>query len=387
MGITLELPGMEPEQDVVSTESAELVVVGEVIKQEVSETFQRIEKLSPEEQQQVEAFAKKIDLSQSDVILHYGENAQRKLENFADKALQGVVGRDVGEVGKLLAEMSTSIKDFNDKADSNGKILMVFRSLKRKTEILMVKYSEVTETLEKVKKDLTGQRTNLLVDIKMLDKMYKENLDYYKELTMYILAGHKSLEDTRNGELRILQLKAQESGLQEDALLYNDLNDHCESFEKQLFDLELTREICLQTAPQIRLVQKTDEQLARKIQSSITNTIPIWKQKIAIALAIQHNEEAAEVQKGITDLTSQMLEENAKKLHVSMVAAAKESERGIVDVKAVVACNNELLATFDDLWTIREEGCKTRAEARKELQKAEDDLKQKLLNVGRRAQS
>lgn len=352
---------------------------------EVSATLAQIENLSPEKQKQVKSFAKQIDLHNSEVITRYGEVAQQKLETFANEALRGVAGHDVGEIGELLSEMSVSIKDFNDESDN--KLLNFFRSMTRKAEILRVKYDGVVETLERVKKQLIGQRATLLVDIKKLDEMYDQNLEYYEELTLYILAGEQRLEEIRNGELQDLQRKAAETGDQRDAFLYSDLRDHCESFEKQLHDLKLTRAVCLQTAPQIRLVQKTDDELARKIQSSINNTIPIWKQKIAIALAIQHNEEAADMQRNITDLTSRMMEENAKRLHTSMVAAAKESERGIIDIEAIKSSNAETLQMIDDVLAIQEEGRRRRAEAEIELRNIEEDLKRKLIGASQQITS
>lgn len=380
MSITLELPGITPEETVEPE-----VVTKEVVESEVSAVLAQLESLPQKEQQQVEAFAKQIDLHNSEIITRYGEPAQRKLETFTDRALQGVTGRDVGEIGKLLSNMSVSIKNFNSKTDS--KFLNIFRSLEKKAEEIRVQYDETSNTLERIKKELLGQRTTLLVDIKMLDEMYQQNLEYYKELTMYILAGKKKLEDVRKGELEELRQKAESTGAQEDAFAYNDLKDQCENFEKQIYDLELTRAICLQTAPQIRMVQKTDEQLTRKIQSSINNTIPIWKQKISIALAVQHNEEAGRIQKEMTDLTSQMIEENARKLHTSVVAAAKESERGIIDIEAIRVGNTELLATIDDVLTVQEEGRKARADAEAELVKAEEELKQKLIGVSQQATS
>lgn len=378
MSITLELPTTATE------ETATSVVTGANVLKEVNDTLRQVAELQPEEQQQVETFAKQIDLHSSEIITRYGEAAQQKLETFTNGALEGVVGRDVGEIGDLLSEMSVSIKDFNKDVESGG-LLGVFRSVQRKAELIRVKYTEVAETLERVKKDLLGQRTTLLVDIKMLDEMYQQNLEYYKELTMYILAGKQKLEEAREGELVELKRQAEVTGTQKDAFLYSDFKDQCENFEKQLHDLELTRAVCLQTAPQIRLVQKTDEQLARKIQSSVNNTIPIWKQKIAVLLAVQHNEDAAKMQKQITDLTSQMMEETARKLHASTVAAAKESERGIIDVEAIKVSNTELLATIDDVLAIQEEGRKRRAAAEVELRKAEEDLQQKLLGASQRA--
>lgn len=380
MGITLELPGT------MSGETAELGTVKQAdVLNEVDADLKRLEELPPEDRQQIEAFVQQIDLHNSEVITRYGESAQRKLETFTDRALQGVTGRDVGEIGELLSNMSVSIKNFNTKTDS--KFVNIFRSFKKKAEEIRVQYDETSETLERIKKELLGQRTILLVDIKTLDDMYKQNLEYHKELTMYILAGKQKLDAVRRGELEELRQKAESSGAQEDAFAYNDLRDQCENFEKQIHDLELTRAVCLQTAPQIRLVQKTNEQLARKIQSSINNTIPIWKQKISIALAIQHNEDAGRIQKEVTDLTSQMIEDNARKLHASVVAAARESERGIIDIEAIRTGNTELLATIDEVLTIQDEGRKAREAAGAELAKAENDLRQKLLGASQRTTS
>lgn len=347
---------------------------------ETAATFAVAENLSSEEQAQVQAFAKQIDLHNSAVITCYGEGAQRKLESFTNKALEGVTGRDVGEIGKLLSEMSVSIKNFDTDVD-DGKVLGFFRSTKKKVESLRVRYEEISKSLERIKKELLGQRTTLIVDIKMLDEMYQQNLEYYKELTMYIMAGKAKLEETRSGEMEALRLKAQETNTEENAFAYSDLRDRCDSFENQLYDLELTRQICLQTAPQIRLVQKNDERIAQKIQSSMNNTIPVWKQKITLALAIQHSEDATRMQKEITDLTSEMIRENARRLHASTVAAAREAERGIIDLDAIKTSNAELLATIDEVISIHEEGRKKRAEAEIELRAAEDELKQKLIGM------
>lgn len=350
-----------------------------------SETMSQLQKLSAAEQRQVDNFAKQIDLHNSAIIASYGEAAQRKLETLTDSALKGVAGRDTGEIGKLLTEMSVSIKNFNAETVDN-KAPSIFRKAKKKAETLRVKYDGVTATLDRIRKDLEGQRLRLLTDVNMLDSMYGQNLDYYKELTMYILAGRQKLEETQQGELEVLRQKAEMSGSQEDAFAYNDLKNMCENFDKQLYDLELTRTVCLQTAPQIRLVQNTNAQLVRKIQSSINNSIPIWKQKLAIALAMEHNRTATEAQKSMTDLTSRMLEENAKLLHMGTVAATKEAERGIIDIESVMLCNSELIATIDDVLNIQEEGRKARAEAKIELGKAEEELRQKLLSASQRQQ-
>jgi len=377
--IKLELPKMTSE---VSADPERSISKTEVLN-DTSEAISQLQRLSESERRQVDSFAKQIDLHNSAIIASYGEAAQRKLESLTDNALSSVSGRDTGEVGDLLAEMSIEIKNFNDDT-VDSKVPSLFRSVKKKTETLRVKYDSVSSTLDRIKKDLEAQRLRLLTDVDMLDGMYQQNLDYYKELTMYILAGRQKLEETQNGELEDLRRKAETTGSQEDAFLYNDLRNMCENFDQQLYDLELTRTVCLQTAPQIRLVQNTNSQLVRKIQSSINNSIPIWKQKLAIALAMEHNQAATRAQKGITDLTSKMLVENAKSLHMGTVAAAKEAERGIIDIEAVMVSNTELIATIDDVLNIQEEGRKTRAEAKVELQKAEEELRKKLLNASQR---
>lgn len=377
--INLVLPGTMSD----TSKESEYLMSREDVLSATSETMNQLQKLSESEQRQVDNFAKQIDLHNSAIIASYGEAAQRKLETLTDGALKGVAGRDTGEIGKLLSEMSVSIKNFNDET-VDSKAPGFLRKAKKKTETLRVKYDGVSNTLDRIKKDLEGQRMRLLTDVNMLDGMYKQNLDYYKELTMYILAGRQKLEETQRGELEELRRKAETTGSQEDAFLYNDLRNMCENFDKQLYDLELTRTVCLQTAPQIRLVQNTNAQLVRKIQSSINNSIPIWKQKLAIALAMEHNRTATEAQKSMTDLTSKMLEENARLLHMGTVAAAKEAERGIIDIESVVLCNGELIATIDDVLSIQEEGRKARAEAKIELQKAEEELRQKLLSASQR---
>lgn len=374
--IKLELPDSLPTPGTTFVSTPESAPAkDEAILAEVTATIQQIESLPEEDQRQIEDFAKQIDLHSNDLILRYGVKAQEKLTSFTDSALQGVKSRDLGEVGNLLTEMSVNIKGFNSAADN--KFFGTIRSAKK----LRAKYTDVCTVLENVKKGLMGQHAMLLVDIKLLDQLFKQNLEYYKELTMYILAGKKRLEEIRNGELAELRKTAETSITASDAFAYQDLENHCNSFEQQLSDLEITRAICLQTAPQIRLVQRTDEQLIRKIQSSINNTIPIWKQKIALALAIQHSEDAAKMQKEITDLTSEMLKETAKKLHVSAVAAAKESERSIVDIDAFKTSNDELLTTIDDVLMIQKEGCEKRIAAEIELRKAEGELRAKLIGV------
>lgn len=373
--IKLVLPGASPT-------GSGLAATGTVLTK-TSTTMNQLQKLTESEQKQVSDFAKQIDLRDSALIVSYGVAAQKKLGGLTKNALKGVSGQDTGEVGKLLAEMSVSIKSYNDEANDSKKPSFL-RSVQKKAETLRVKYDSVTHTLERIAKELENQRMKLLADVNMLDDMYNKNLDYYKELTMYILAGRERLEEAENGELEELRKNAEMSGSQEDAFLYNDFRNMCDNFSHQLSDLEITRTVCLQTAPQIRLVQDTNTQLVRKIQSSINNTLPIWEQKLAIALALEHSRLAAEAQKSVTDLTGKMLEDTAKLLHLATTESAREAERGIIDIDAVIASNTELIAAIQDVLSIREEGCKARAEARVVLEKAEEELRQTLLGASQR---
>lgn len=382
--IKLVLPGKTEEPK--KTEMATLETMANQAQEEADVAMSQAGELSDEELAQVRSFAKQIDLHDSAVIVSYGAPAQQKLNGLATGALENVTGQDVGEIGDLLAKMSTSIKGFNKEAESS-KTPSLFRSVKKKAEQLRVRYDSVENTLKGIADNLERQRLQLLVDIEMLDDMYESNLNYYKELKMYIEAGKMKLKEVRGGELAELKKKAEATHDREDAQRYNDLRSHCENFDKQLYDLELTQTICMQTAPQIRLVQNTNMQLVQKIQSSINNSIPLWKQKLGTALGMQHSQEAAAAQKEMADLTSQMLEENAKLLHMGTVAAARESERGIIDVNSVMVSNQELIETIKDLFTIQEEGRTAREEARAKLQQAGNELRQVLLDASQRGKS
>ncbi len=340
----------------------------------------KIEQLTDAEQRQVREFAQKIDLHNSKVVASYGVGAQKKLGSLTDKSLKNVTGRDTGQVGELLLEMSLSIKDF-DKEAANSKKPGLLRSVKTKTQALRVKYENVTTTLDRIADNLEDHRKTLLNDIGMLDGMYDDNLNYFKEITMYILAGRMKLDEIRKGELEDLRQKADTTKAPEDAFQYADLRNRCENFDKQLHDLELTRAVCLQSAPQIRLVQDTDNNLVRKIQSSINNSIPIWKQKLGVALALEHDRKSALAQKTVTDLTSQMLVSTAEMLHTGVVESAKEAERGIVNIDDVLRSNTELINTIKDVIAVREQGRTARIEAAAKLVEAEEDLRAVLLTA------
>ncbi len=382
MGIVLELPKVDEATEVVALGQEVSAQEGGAtrqsdVQQEVAQALKEAERLSPEEKSMVDDFARQIDLNNATMMLHYGTNAQKKLGVFSNIALKGVQGRDVGEIGELLAEMSTEIEKFNQNVEKAP--LRLFLSAKRKQDKLTARYEQVSKTLDRIVKELEGQKISLEVDIKMLEQTYEQNLEHLRELTMYILAGKQKLAEVRGGELMDLHSQAKQSGLHEDALACSDLEAQCNNFEKRLHDLELTRQICLQTAPQIRLVQQTDQDLLLKIQSSIDNTLPLWRNKMMIGLAIDRQSQASEAQRTITDLTNAMLKDNAERLHTSVVNATKEAERGVIDVETVETSNRELIATIKEVLTIQDNGRKQRQIAEARLQQAEDELKNALI--------
>ncbi len=352
----------------------------ELLVQDASELVKEAENLSPEERKQVDDFAAQINLHDAGLISRYGEVAQQKSSGLAGSALKGVSGKDLGEIGNLLSQMVVEIKGLDPDHEKGG--FSLFKNTKKKIETLRVKYDEVSHSLERISKELTGQRMVLLKDIELLDKLYDENLSYYKELTMYILAGKQKLSEVRNGELIELKNKAKDTGSQEDALAARDLSDLCDQFEKQLYDLELTRTICIQTAPQIRLVQVTDREMARKIQSSIVNTIPLWERRMELAIGMEHSKQAIQMQKAVTDITNQMLKDQSEALKINSIESAKESERGIVDMETLKKTNEDLIATIDEVMKIREDGRAKRQQAEDELREIEDQLKERLIGAG-----
>lgn len=337
--------------------------------------------LSEEEKAQVEAFAKQIDLTNSTVILQYGAGTQKKLADFSESALDNVKSKDLGEVGELLTNVVTELKDF-DAEESKG-FLGIFKKSSNKLEAMKAKYAKAETNVNQICTVLEGHQVQLLKDVAVLDKMYDLNLTYFKELSMYILAGKKKLQDTRNNELQQLIQKAQMSGLPEDAQAAKDMEAMCARFEKKIHDLELTRTIAMQTAPQIRLVQSNDTLMAEKIQSTIVNTIPLWKSQMVLALGVEHSAQAAEAQRQVTDMTNELLKKNAEKLKLATVEVAQESERGIVDIETLKATNESLITTLGEVMRIQEEGRAKRQEAEKEMLRMENELKQKLLEIHR----
>lgn len=336
--------------------------------------------LTPEERAAVDSFANQIDLTNSAMILQYGAGTQKKMADFSENALEKVRTKDLGEVGGLLSDVVAELKDFDVDEEEKG-FFGLFKKTTNKLEKMKVQYAKAETNINQICKVLETHQVQLMKDISVLDKMYELNLTYFKELSMYILAGKQKLEEVRKGELQNLVMKAQDSGLPEDAQAARDLESMCTRFEKKIHDLELTRTISMQTAPQIRLVQNNDTMMVEKIQSTIVNTIPLWKSQMVIALGVEHSTQAAEAQREVTDMTNVLLKKNAEKLKIATVETAKESERGIVEIETLKATNQALIETFDEVMKIQEEGRQKRREAETEMLRMENELKAKLLEI------
>lgn len=335
-----------------------------------------------EEQAQVDAFSEKIDLHNSNAIMSYGAGTQKKMSDFSDMALENVKNKDMGEVGKMISGLVTELTDFDVNEDDGG-IFKFFKKQTNKVVAMKAKYEKTEKSVDDIVRVLEGHQVQLLKDVATLDKMYDMNLQYFKELSMYIAAGKKRLAEVRNGELKELQEKAAATGDAQDAQAAKDLGALCDRFEKKLHDLELTRQIAIQTGPQIRLVQDSDTLMAEKIQSTIVNTIPLWKNQMVIAMGVEHSNQAAKAQHEVSELTNKLLQKNAEQLHTASVETAKESERGVVDIETLKKTNAELITTLDDVLKIQEEGRQKRAAAEQEMAKMEGELKAKLLELSK----
>ena len=347
----------------------------EAVKKEMEQTV-----LSPEEQQMVDSFAKKIDIENTNQILQYGAGTQKKMADFSDAALENVRTQDLGEVGDLITQVVGELRDF-DAAEEEKGFLGFFKKQGSKIENMKNRYAKAEVNVQKITTSLQDHQMRLMKDSAVLEKMYAQNLNYYKELTMYILAGKQKLQEVRAGKLKDLEAKAAASGLPEEAQEAKDLDSKCNRFEKKLHDLELTKTIAMQTAPQIRLVQGNDTMMAEKIQSTLVNTIPLWKSQMVLALGVEHSAQAAAAQREVNDMTNELLRKNAEKLKIATVETAKESERGIVDIETLKATNESLIATFDEVMQIQQEGRQKRQQAEVEMQRIEAELKAKLLQV------
>ena len=336
--------------------------------------------LTPEERKMVDDFASKIELSNSNMILQFGAGAQKKMADFSESALSNVQSKDLGEIGTMLSSVVTELKSFDEDEEEKG-ILGFFKKSSNKITAMKAKYAKAEVNVNRICQVLEGHQVQLLKDIAMLDKMYDLNKTYFKELSMYILAGKKKLEKAMTVELPALQEKARQSGLPEDAQAANDFASLCNRFEKKLHDLELTRMISIQMAPQIRLVQGNDTLMSEKIQSTIVNTIPLWKSQMVLALGIHHSEQAAKAQREVTDMTNELLRKNAQTLKLATIETAKESERGVVDIETLKITNESLISTLDEVMRIQTEGREKRKQAEIELRDIENQLKNKLLQV------
>ena len=362
---------LEPELD----DTPELVVKEETALQQTKpETV-----LTPEEQKIVDDFAAKIDVENTTQILQYGAGTQKKMADFSDTALANVRTQDLGEVGDLITYVVGELKGFD--AEEEKGLFGFFRKQVNKLDVMKTRYAKAEANVEKISDALQKHQVRLMKDSAVLDKMYEQNLAYFKELTMYILAGKQKLEQVRAGKLRQLEETAQRTGLAEDAQAARDLSEKCLRFEKKIHDLELTRAISIQTAPQIRMIQNNDTVMVEKIQTTLVNTIPLWKNQMVLALGIAHSTEAAQAQRQVTDITNALLKQNAEKLHMASVETAKEAERGIVDIETLKKTNAELIQTLDDVMKIQAEGRAKRQAAEIEMAKMENDLKTKLLQI------
>ena len=369
----METPSLTLEPDLGELEKKEEVIPKKQLQKE------EVPVLTPEEQKMVNDFAAKIDIENTNQILQYGAGTQKKMADFSDTALENVKTQDLGEIGDLISNVVGELKDFD--VQEEGKFFGFFRKQTSKIENLKNKYDKAQANVEKITDSLQQHQVRLMKDSAMLDKMYEQNLNYFKELTMYILAGKKKLEETRNGKLAEMKNKATLSGLPEDAQAARDLDEKCSRFEKKLHDLELTRTIAMQTAPQIRLIQNNDTVMVEKIQTTIVNTIPLWKSQMVLALGIAHSAEAAQAQRQVTDITNELLRKNAETLHMATVETAKESERGIVDLETLQKTNADLIQTLDDVMRIQMEGRQKRQAAEMEMHRMEEELKRKLLEI------
>lgn len=352
-------------------------------EQEVEEVKEKMEEEShftPEEQQQIQAFAHQINISDSNMILQYGAGAQQKLADFSEKALENVKSQDLGEVGNMLTDVVAELKNFDVDNEKKG-FLGLFHKGENKLETMKAKYDKTAVNVDKICDVLEEHQVRLLKDTAMLDQMYALNLTYYKELSMYIAAGKQKLEEVRNTQLKELMEKAQAGNDQVLAQEAKDLASYCDRFEKKLHDLELSRMISMQTAPQIRLIQNNNTMMVEKIQSTLVNTIPLWKNQMVIALGLEHAQRAAKAQNAVTDMTNELLKKNANALHEATVSTAKASERGIVDIETLTQTNAELVKTFDEVLQIQSEGRQKRLQAEADMVKMENELKQKLLEI------
>ncbi len=372
---------METEVPTLSFDVVEEPAVPVVVEKEVPQESEVLAQaqLSETEKQMVKDFVEKIDLNNTNAVLQYGAATQKKMADFSGKALENIKSKDLGEVGDMVANLVTELKSF-DVEEETG-IMAFFKKKANKITSLKAKYDEAEDNVTAISNALESHQIQLMKDVQFLDKLYGMNLGYFKEISMYILAGKEKLNQVRNGELVELRAKAEASGLPEDAQMVKDYENMCDRFEKKVNDLELSRMISLQTAPQIRLVQNSNTVMIDKIQSTLVNTIPLWKNQMVIALGIEHSTEAARAQRQVSDMTNELLKKNAAALKMATVETAKEAECGIVDMETLKNTNESLISTLDEVMKIQTEGREKRRQAEAELQNMENQLKDKLLQI------
>ena len=359
---------------------AEAVKAEAEAEEQVDSTQLELDKLSPEEQAAVREFATQIDVNNTEQVMNYGSAAQKNISEFSDAALETVKTKDLGEVGNTLTELVVQLKGLKIDEEKKG-FLGLFKKGANSIETLKVQYDKVEDNVEKIVEELEGHEVTLMKDISLMDKMYDKNSEYMKELTMYIIAGKLKIDQLRNEELPKLQKTAEESGLAEDAQIASDFANMIGRFEKKIYDLETTRMISLQMAPQIRLIQNNDSLMVEKIRTSINNTIPLWKNQMVLALTMAHSDDAMKAQNSVSEVTNELLQKNAETLHQGSVAIAKEAERGIIDLETLQKTNLELISTLEEVRDIQDNGRAQRAAAEVELGKIENQLKQKLLEL------
>ena len=353
----------------------------QAVKEDIPVEKPELSKLSPAEQAAVKEFAEKIDILNTEQVMNYGSAAQKNITEFSDAALNSVRSKDLGQVGDMLSDLVIELKGLNFEPEEKKGFLGLFKKASQTIASLKALYDKAEVNVDKIVESLEKHEITLMKDISMMDKMYKRNQEYLKELTMYILAGKIKIEHLRNVELPEVQAKARESGLPEDAQAANDFANMIGRFEKKIHDLELTRTISIQMSPQIRMIQNNDTLMAEKIRSSIVNSIPLWKSQMVMALSLHHSEQAMKAQREVTDVTNELLTKNAQALHQGSVSIAREAERGIVDLETLKKTNQELIATLDEVRQIQDDGRARRAQAEEELGRIEGELKQKLLDM------
>ena len=374
-----KIPELTLTPDLTTAPELELAVQEE--KKPAPEAGPDLSALSPAEQKVVLDFAEKIDLTNTGLVLQYGAAAQKNIANFSESTLGAVRTKDMGELGEMVTSLVAELKGFSAEEEEKKGLFGMFKKASNNIQNMKIKYDKAEANVDKIAEQLEGHQVVLMKDIALLDQMYEKNLEYFKQLTMYILAGEKKLAQERATTLQELYAKAQKSGLPKDAQAANDYAAMCDRFEKKLYDLKLTRQISIQMGPQIRMIQNNDTLMTEKIQTSLVNTIPLWKSQMVLALGISHSKQAMEAQRAVSDMTNSLLKKNADMLKMATIETAKESERGIVDIETLQHTNQSLISTLDEVVQIQTEGRQKRKEAEVELRRIEGELKQKLLEV------